>query len=407
MNFLTDLNFATEFANYLGPPGNPQGNIGRIPSIFSDYFTEPTSQPIDTQLDISWSMLFPLTPATVASSASGLLQFNGICTGEVPPLDPPTNAANCNANGGVFSSIPVAFNFTTVDLLTDVQFVNIADIVGQDGRLTATVGVGDEQLFTQEFYFWDYDEVAPSGIWTLCEDDGDLIPEFTDCNRTAGVPNPGGTQDTNSEILHVIVEFDFNSSGAKNFDINYAIPPAIAAPVAADGNNHATISATYSGASIINSPLTVRYEIDRHYHTTFDIQESGTLDFADLGLTMTVGMRYYPELPDWAFSNGWYDSVMMAYAAKHAPGVAGDCTPGADCIQIDNFVGNNDNKISILTLAGQHNWADDAPLGDFTNDITDVFDAENADILDVDGTEYLFDKRESGGNDKIIVIEEI
>ena len=117
-------------------------------------------------------------------------------------------------------------------------------------------------------------------------------------------------------------------------------------------------------------------------------------------------MRYYPELPAWAFSNGWHNSVMMAYAANYRPDILGACAEGTDCIQINNFAGNNDNKVSILTLAGQHNWDDDAD-SNFINDLPTIFDAENADILDIDGTEYLFDRRELGGNDKILVIDEL
>ncbi len=402
-DFPANLVGATEFANNLAP-----GNFGRIPSIFTDYFTETTGQPINTRLDVSVSLTFPLTPATVASSASGLLQFNGICSGESPPLNPPTNAANCASNAGSFTPKSTAFNLLSTGVLTGVQFLDIADVVGQDGQLAATVGVGDEDNVTQEFYFWDNDEVAPTGIWTLCEDDGDGIPQVTDCNRTGGVPNPGGTQDTNSEILHVTVEFD--TSGVINFDTDYTTPPVISAPVAATGTSHASISATFAGANIISSPLTISYEIDRHYHANFDIEETGTLDFGDLNLIMTLGMRYYPELPDWAFSNGWYDSLMMAYAVDYLPSsvsVPKDCAATPPCIQVNGSGGTIDDKISILTLAGQHNWIDDAPLNDFRDDIGDVFDAENADINDVDGTEYLFDKRAQGGNDKILIIDEL
>ena len=405
-NFPADLVFGTEFGTNL-----TLGNIGRIPSIFTDYFTETTSQPIETRLDVSVSMNFPITPVTVTTFTSdtpGPFRFNGECSGESPPLNPPTNAANCNSNAGLFTPTSTAFNFLTAGVLTGVQFQNIPDTVGQDGRLTGTVGGGDEQLITRELFFWDDDD-APTGIWTLCEDDGDNVVEASDCNRdSSGVPSPGlASNETHSELLHVVVEFD--SSGVMNFDTDYTIPPVISAPVAATSASHATISATFSGASIISSPLTVRYEIDRHYHETYDIQEVGTLRLADLSLVMTLGMRYYPELPDWAFSNGWYDSVMMAYAPDYLPSsvsVPKDCVANPPCIRINNLAGNIDNKISILTLAGQHNWNDDAPLGDFTDDLTDVFDAENADILDVDGTEYLFDRKEPSGNDKILVIEE-
>jgi len=120
---------------------------------------------------------------------------------------------------------------------------------------------------------------------------------------------------------------------------------------------------------------------------------------------LTLGMRYYPELPDWVFDNGWHNSLMMAYAFNYRPDQVAPCSEATDCIRINNLAGNNDNKISILTIAGQHNWNDDLD-NDFINDLPTIFDAENADILDIDGTEYLFDRRELGGNDRILIIEE-
>ena len=96
---------------------------------------------------------------------------------------------------------------------------------------------------------------------------------------------------------------------------------------------------------------------------------------------------------------------MMAYAANYRPDILGACVEGTDCIQVKGLAGNVDNKISIITLAGQHNWDKDGNLN-FTDDLPSIFDAENADIYDVDGTEYLFDKRELGGNDRVTVLRE-
>ena len=158
--------------------------------------------------------------------------------------------------------------------------------------------------------------------------------------------------------------------------------------------------------------LVINYEIDNSYEDggmgNFQVDQSGTMDFNSIDSAfIDLEFRYYPELPDWAFSNGWHDSVMMAYALDYRPdGLALPCTEGTDCIQINSLAGNNDNKISILTIAGQHDWVDDGPAG-FSDDVDDVFDAENADIQDIDGTEYLFDRRELGGNDKILVIDEL
>ena len=157
--------------------------------------------------------------------------------------------------------------------------------------------------------------------------------------------------------------------------------------------------------------LVINYEIDNSYEDggmgSFQVDQSGTMDFNSIDSAfIDLEFRYYPELPAWAFTNGWHDSLMMAYALDYRPDQVAPCLEATDCIQINNHAGNNDNKISILTIAGQHDWDADADL-DFINDLPTIFDAENADILDIDGTEYLFDRRELGGNDKILVIGEL
>ena len=112
-------------------------------------------------------------------------------------------------------------------------------------------------------------------------------------------------------------------------------------------------------------------------------------------------LRYYPELPDWAFSDGWHDSILMAYAGAYQPGGGGGpCTAGTDCLQINNFAGTGNDKISLLTIAGQHDWNDDGAAG-LADDVGDVFDAENDDLDDT------FDARAAAGNDEILVIDEL
>jgi len=59
--------------------------------------------------------------------------------------------------------------------------------------------------------------------------------------------------------------------------------------------------------------------------------------------------------------------------------------------------GNNDDKISILVIAGQHDWDED---GDLSDNVGDVFDLGNWDL------DRIFDARAVSGNDRILVIEE-
>ncbi len=338
-------------------------NFGRIPSIFNTYFSDTDSQPIESKLNGSLSMTYPITPTPVASSSSGIFYFNdGAQT----------------------------FNFQTANKLTNVKFV---DLGGGNARLTGTV-IAPPQSFTDVIYFWDYED-DPTGIWTMCPG----LNQLSDCD----------VDDDDYEILRVFLTLNFNI-GAVNFD--YTSAPGVAPVVAASSSSHASITAIFNGADVISSslPLSAFYQIDDDWDEgdSFDVEESGTMDLTNLVLSqLTLGMRYYPVLPDWAFDNGWHDSIMMAYAQDYRPDTpVVPCTEGTDCIQINNLAGNNDNKISILTIAGQHDWVDDGAPG-FSDDVGDVFDVENADILDIDGTEYLFDRLEPGGNDKILVIEEI
>ena len=362
--------FATEVANYLG-------NQGRVPSIFTDIFTEVNSQPIESELELDFTLTYPISPTTVGYDqvtpgvATGNFQFN-------------------NA---------VQHSFTGISTLPQtVSFSDIADVVGDDGRLSVTAITN--QLFQLELWFWDEEELGPAtGIWTICPAGGDAL---SDCNRDAlGNPTPGSPGNlAGVEALRVIAEIDF--SGTVDFDLDYNNDPVITVTSAAGAGNHATIEAVFLGTDVINLPVTLRYEIDRHYLNTFDDNETGTLEITDLNLSnVTLGLRFYPQLPAWASSNGWDDSILMAYASDYLPGGGGGpCTAGTDCLQINNIAGNNDNKIAILTIAGQHDWDDNGVAG-VVDDVGDVFDLENEDLDDV------FDVRAVNGNDKILVMDEL
>ena len=187
-------------------------------------------------------------------------------------------------------------------------------------------------------------------------------------------------------------------AGVVNFDMDYTDPntPVISPPVAATATSHATITGTYAGADIIIRPsLTATWERAEHYHegdTTIVADSSGTWDAADMDNfgngPLSLEIRFYPELPGWVFDNDWHNSVMMAYADDYRPdanGAAGDCVTNAPCLQINGLAGTNNDKVSVLILAGEHDWVD-------VNDPSDVFNIENSnsdsvfDIRTVDGT---------------------
>ena len=373
-DFPADTNFTgVEQPTYLNP-----GNIGRIPSIFRQYFTETNSQPIESKLRGSLTMNYP-TSLIPVSTSSGNIYFNG------------------GSN---------TLNFQTTDRLTNLRFEDTADVVGNDGRLIGSLGT--TQAFSQEFFFWDEDITAETGVWTQCPDDGDGVPELSDCHRTAtGTPTPGGPNLGQEEILRVVLTLTF--SGSVAFGVDYSTAPTVALGAAPGASRHARIDATFAGANVISYPtLTATWQRDEHYHedpTSFNPSSSGTLNTADLiPGSLTLGLRYYPELPYWVVDNQWHDSVMMAYAGVYRPDtLAGPCNPGAsNCLQIQNIGNPANNKASLLVIGdgGGADWIDDGLFG-LTDDLGKVFDADNDDLDDS------FDARAPGGNDKLLVIKDI
>ncbi|MFA9421206.1 MAG: hypothetical protein ACERLB_13730, partial [Gammaproteobacteria bacterium] len=378
-----DSVWATELANNLNP-----GNVGRVPTIFGDYFTEAGSPPFETKL-------------------GGSLSLDGLSTvGGFPFLDGP------------------ALDYQTANKLTGVSFTDIADVVGKDGRLTGTMTT--PETFTYEVYFWEYDHDEPyMGGWSVCGDDGDDIPEVTDCNRNGLLmPTPGVANDRRLDIIRLTISFTL--SGVVNFDMDYTNPPVISPPVAATGTSHASITGTY--ADVISRPsLTATWERYEHYHegeSVFVTSGAGTsngtwtaaeMDNFNNG-PLSLELCYYPELPDWVFDNEWHDSVMMAYASDYRPdvnGAAGDCVTNPPCLQINGLGGINNDKVSILVIAGEHGWVDGdtspavAPDGFFTNDVGDVFNLEDSNLDTIFDFRTVEDTAAPGDTlrDKILVIE--
>jgi hypothetical protein len=154
--------------------------------------------------------------------------------------------------------------------------------------------------------------------------------------------------------------------------------------------------------------ISASYQIDRHLHVlpaSFAIEEFGDLTFTDLlsgNTELALKMIYYPELPAWTFDNDWHNAIMMAYADDYRPDtLTGPCTvAGLDCLVINNAGGILNDKVSLLVIAGQHDW-DDVDTNGFFDDPQSVFDTENND-LDSD-----FDAHADSGNDKILVIDEL
>ena len=378
------------------------GNYGRIPSTFAEYFTEVDSQLIGSRLSGSLSLIDPGATDTYVLTETyckdGCPQGTG---------GPKTFQHDLVDDGPLLE-------FLTTQILTDVGFVDIdPNVVGDDGRFTATFPA--DESFTFEVYFWDEDD-SPTGVWTACPDGAD---ELSDCSRdSGGNPTPGVANGLKARILHMTVKLDF--SGAEDFEFDYTTLPTITWS-RASGASHAWITGIYPADAIVSFPgvLSATYKFERHWHVgdSQSILDPDDSTFASGDVNMTgfslanvnLGMRYYPELPNWAFVNGWHDSIRMAYADTYLPSVATDCDPlmlppvTDDCLSLPDERGAPSNIASVLVIAGEHDWVDDnadAPvIVGLEDELRDVFDDGNQDNNRTFSTVR--------GNDKILVIEEL
>lgn len=394
-HFPANGNFTTEKNAYLD-------DHGRIPSIFNAYFAGAASNPVESELDLSFTIRIP---------------ENGVydTEGEHFPF---------------VTSETVVLQFRS-HVLTDVHFDDLGDDNVDYGRLTVTSGstvtYDSDIYFTQEHNNF-------TGPYTVCAEDNDSIPEVSDCHHdSGGTPDPGGSHDYDVAILQVIFEFEF-TNGVKIFEFDYQTAPDIQI-VPAHSDDHARISATFIPSDVINLSdlVSVRYNWDGHYHVgeNYDPYYYYYDMFIDQMIveSVTVGMRYYPVLPRWIETNGWHNSVKMAYAEDYQPGGSQSCTPTYEmdtgCLRINwepsaplplpatpgpgdwNMYGPND-IVSLLLIGREHGWIDGvdplsgnpekAPDGDLDrHDLVSIFDGGNE-----NGNTTYFTRR---GNDRVMVIE--
>jgi len=267
-------------------------------------------------------------------------------------------------------------------------------------------------------YFWEEIIVAAGAeVWKLCPAGGDNI---TDCNRDGvGGPDPGGPNLTASKVREVTITYNVWPAVAQVFNnISMIAAPDCAQPdncINANSNRHAYKSAEYNQIIFDSLVASINYLQDDFYLAGFrDICptdcSNGTMTYADGG-TIRVGVRYYPELPEWAGTaeNNWHNSIQMAYSSRYRPDTNLTCTIGANnCVVINNHGGIINDNVAILLLAGQHNLVDDddnaVPIpaaAGFEDELDDIFDTENDDIDDT------YDVRAANGNDTILAIEEL
>jgi hypothetical protein len=342
--------------------------LGRVPSIFANYFdNDPSgqpSQPIDSDLLVRIN-----------------LSVNGFAVPPIPPI--PADVFNANAS--------IVFN----------------NVLNGDLTITPTVpGV------TAYRYYWD-EEFAPDG-WQEC------LPLVTlderDCRQVdlgggicSGIPD--GTLGANQCATQVVRITYTNTLAAgvpftRSYVDNAGLIPTYDDPTVGD---HAYIFFEY--AELLADSIDVIYRHDTHYLNSLD-----PLPLPDGDVNYSLGVRYYPELPAWALDpaltpsgNDWHDSVQMAYAAGFQPGAVAACTPGAapplNCLRVNNAGGIANDKIAVLTIASDHGLLDDddnaVPIPfapGFTDELDDIFDPENDDADDT------FNAWGPTNNDKVLVI---
>jgi len=382
-------------------------NYGRIPSIFGEYFAEADTQSFVGLIEGTLSLVDPAGTDTYTLTE---LYCKDGCPGE--------SGGAFNFQHDLVDDGPT-LNFETAQALTDIKFVDIdPDVVGDDGRLSVTFPAA-ESIGSIEVYFFDNDH-SPIGIWTACPAGAD---ELLDCSRnSSGSSTPGIPNNYKSRILHMTVTLDFDDVENFDFDYNPSAPEILV--TAAGGTSHAKITAAYDAENIISFPgtLSATYEYERHWHDGGDpalnpddnTYATGTVDMTGFSLaSLTLGMRYFPELPNWAFQNGWHNSIRMAYADNYLPSLASVCVPlpdadpDNDCLTLPEELGSPRNIASLLVIAGEHDWVDGDSDG-MADELRDVFDNGNN-----NNNRSFYSKRSISplnsdrGNDKLLVIEEL
>jgi len=381
-------------------------NIGRIPSIFENYFTESVSREIESKIDLA---------------INNALYLGTIAYNQTFPFAAPGNFTFVNTiwNGNPAPVGDHSMTIQTAAPVTGLRFEDTANVMGVDAKMVGTIAV-TESFPLAAWYFWDGKGAFATGDWRRCESHG---THLADCRVDAGtLPEPHAGGDEPVQILKVGIALTF-VSGVDAVEVNFDISNLTAPPVnpvisPADANGHALITANFATAEVTTPMLVISYEYDSDYEDPGDwsVEASGTLDFSSFpGASMDLGLRYYPQLPGWAFTNKWHDSIMMAYAQDYRPDInaaLGNCGANPPCIQINGLAGNNIDKISILALAGERNWVDGdlLPLvvadGSFDNEVGDVFNLENSNLDSIFNIRIVENTTAPGDTqlDKILVI---
>jgi hypothetical protein len=301
-----------------------------------------------------------------------------------------------------------------------------------NGDLVSSINNG----FSIKRYFWDGHDVTPTpsspddDIWEVCPN---ISESENDCNRDVHGDFIGGT----SSIVPLkvrLITINFIGSSPIVFDlvnmagvIEHWVPPI---PENPDINNHVYIAGTFITPIYVAS---ISYDQADNFQSSFILTSSGTLNYGEgADDSLKVGLPYYPVLPIWVLDNGWHNSVLLAYSASVRPGGDGTCTVGIDCLTLRNFGGVTNNKLALLVQSGKDINGDidtglvdglddnaNPPVNDslglsgggadvFSNDLGDIFEGQNATSPFTGALihQLTFEKPINGsGNDVILVLE--
>lgn len=339
-------------------------NMGRIPSIFGQYFVETDSEPYDSELRVTLSKSFDV---------SG-------------------------------TSHTLVFDQQTAGAISNLRFTDTGADNDDIGQINGDALVENNEV---SMYFYDADASIPFN-WILC---GGGANELSDCNRNnvgANIPVLPVNL-TDSKILKVTISIDYSVAIA--FDLNYANPVSTVYTAADNTPKNAEIINEFNVADVLSTPAVLSYEVADYTATSNYIsiitEQQPLLDNTNLGAhvsnlstvgTISLGMRYYPELPNWAAStqNNWNNSIMMAISPAYQPGGGLDCVATSDCLTISDLGGTNDDVVSLLVIAGSSDIVDEG-VDDFSNDLVDIFATENQDM------DLQFESRSE--DDKLLVLQ--
>jgi hypothetical protein len=310
---------------------------GRVPAVFSNYFSGDT--------------------------------VDAYASGTKIRLEMPVSAP---APGGVIIHTPPP-------TFADVSFDAGGDLV-----------TSLNSMVTVTRYFWDGHPTQATtlpmdGVWEMCPV---VTNDEEDCNQNAGGGYIGGTDsDVWLQVYKLTITLN-SGAGALEFPDAQLVSAGPYAYTPADDDEHAYIFGNYSNGA---TNISIDWEYDDDFQSTFDIQAFGNLTDA------AVGVVYYPELPAWAFTNDWHHSIQMAIAEDYKPdGNNADCTVNG-CLVVNNLGGVNNDKVSLLVIAGEiDNLVDDGAAG-FLDDLTTQFEVENNTL------NITYDRR--AGNDSVLVMQ--